>query len=838
MNLTEYFQWHYLYVPKRLPSIWRNFLVFLCHFFSIKELTTHLFAPWKRQTLQKGPGFDLEEVIRVFSFNLISRVIGAFARIVIILAGFLFLVLTIILGPLIWIIWLLLLGLTYPLFLLLKREEKIPEKFKSDKKIFPQEVLKEFLKTSQGKFFQSRLSISLSPLISNISFTPSRSDSFTPPFSLTWFPLITFLAENWESFREILKENSLDIKDVQIVLNWLEDWEKERQRNLRFWWLENLLKIRPLGRDLIYGYTINLDKYSTDLGAPLPYSHHLVGRQKEAKMIEEVLCRTSENNVLLVGQPGVGRTTIILNFARLVSEGQITANLSRKRVLDLNLNLILASAKTPQEAKGLVELILKEASEAGNIILVIKHIDLYLSSGEGRLDLTDILLKPTADSTLQIIGTTTPFEFQKYLFPNQEIIKNFEKIEVCPPTKEEAYLIIERVVPVFEQRTKTLVTYQAIKETIEKADQYITDLPFPEKAIDLLDEVCVRVAGQKKILVTKQDVDELISEKTKIPVGQIGKEEKEKLANLEKILHQRIVNQEEAVEEIAKALRRARTGISAKNRPIGTFLFLGPTGVGKTETAKALAFTYFGADQMMIRFDMAEYQGGDALDRAIGAVALNEPGLFAKAIRENPFSLLLIDEVEKSNPKLLNLFLTILDEGYFTDAFGRRVDCRNLIIICTSNAGAEFIRQKVTQTTKDTSDGDRLDPPAGGESHGSSEVSEFSKEVTEYVLRQQIFTPEFLNRFDAVVVFKPLSTKHLEKIAELLLKNLNLRLKEKECQIKITPQLIKRVAKLGYEPAFGARPMKRVIQDKIEDQIAQKLIKGEIKKGEEIKIEI
>jgi ATP-dependent Clp protease ATP-binding subunit ClpC len=277
-------------------------------------------------------------------------------------------------------------------------------------------------------------------------------------------------------------------------------------------------------------------------------------------------------------------------------------------------------------------------------------------------------------------------------------------------------------------------------------------------------------------------------------------------------------------------MRRARVGITKGAKPIGSLLFMGPTGVGKTETAKALAEGYFGNENRMIRFDMSEYQGEDALDRVIGSLGTNEPGAFAKTIREKPFSLLLLDEIEKSHPNILNLFLVMIDEGYFTDAFGKKVDCRNLIIIGTSNAGTELIREKLSQ---------KHDPGSKKKTIQDREnMDKLEREVVDYVQRKGIFSPEFINRFDAVVIYRPLTHENLLEIAKLMLANLNKRLKKKDLSIKITDKLLEKVVKLGYDPAFGARPMNRVIQDKIEDQIAQKLLRGELRKGEEVEIEI
>ncbi|MFC1727340.1 AAA family ATPase, partial [Patescibacteria group bacterium] len=325
----------------------------------------------------------------------------------------------------------------------------------------------------------------------------------------------------------------------------------------------------------------------------------------------------------------------------------------------------------------------------------------------------------------------------------------------------------------------------------------------------------------------------------KIPIGSIQEKEIEKLTKLENIIHQRVVNQEKAVKAIARAVRRNRVGISVHGKPIGSFLFLGPTGVGKTETAKALAESYYGSEKMMLRFDMGEYQGQDAVDRVLGSARSKEPGLLTKAIRQNPFSLLLLDEIEKAHRDILNLFLTMLDEGYFTDAFGRKVDCRNLIIIGTSNAGTELIRQRLSGKHPGSGATNQATLPRGEtKATQTFDYQSLEKEVIDYIQRERIFSPEFINRFDATIIYQPLTQDHLYLIAELMLKRLNNRLKKKKISVKITPELLRRIVELGYNPALGARPMNRVIQDKVEDQIAQMILKGKTKKGQEVEVKI
>jgi ATP-dependent Clp protease ATP-binding subunit ClpC len=825
---TNYLKWHFLDVPDAIARKVVNFLVFLWHFFSVASLVRTFFAPWKRQYIKKErPGINLQEIFQVVTFNLISRGVGAIARLFLIAFWLLLTLASLPLGLIVFTLWFIIPGLTLPIFLILKETGDDAQDILSSRPLEFKKVLSQLIQNSMGKFVFERLSI-YPPDLENLTLPETEKNNFDASLNsffkegeiefkqATIKDVFQALVEKVPSFKQFLEKKGATPTDLLSVCNWYLRESNLAKRAAAFFSRENLLKIPPIGQGLAFGYTPTLDKYSTDLTLPQPFFHHLVGREKEVTQMEQVLSRSTGNNVLLIGEPGTGRHTIILEFAKKIQEGRVHPSLAHKRILDLELRRILAEGKTSMVAKGVLEDILTEAAYAGNIVLVIDSFDQYVSTGPGRIDLTNVFSK-TVSAGLQIIGITTPQDFAKYFYPNQELLKNFEKVEASPPSSEEALVILEDTLSLYEKRNQVFVTYQALKEIIDKVDKYIVDIPFPEKAIDLLDETCVATSQKGLKIITPEQVTLVISEKTKIPLGEIREEEAEKLKNLEVVIHQRIINQQEAVEAIAKALRRARVGITKSNKPIGTFLFMGPTGVGKTETAKALAEGYFGDDQRMIRFDMSEYQGEESLERVIGSVKTGEPGMFAKEIRENPFSLLLLDEIEKAHREILNLFLAMLDEGYFTDAFGKKVDCRNLIIIGTSNAGTELIREKMKEG-------------------GADEVLE--AQVIDFVQRKGIFSPEFINRFDAVVIYRPLSPDNLAKVAQLMLTNLNKRLTEKKISIKITNQLVKRLVELGYDPAFGARPMNRVIQDKIEDKIAQGLLRGEIKKGQEIEINL
>jgi ATP-dependent Clp protease ATP-binding subunit ClpC len=627
--------------------------------------------------------------------------------------------------------------------------------------------------------------------------------------------------EECEEFREIIAGLDMDYDDVNHVTAWEDYLEYDIKKKRQFWRLENLMKQRGFGKQWAAGYTVNLDKYSVEVTSIIKkqnFSIHLIGHQKEIYAIERILARSGENNVLLVGRAGSGRSTVACSFAQKVIEGRSFSNLNDKRVLELDMQAVLAGLDTPGEILERLKIIFSEAVSSGNVILVIDEIHNYLGSDKGpaALDITSVILPYLSSSSFQVIGITTYEGWHKYVENNASVKNLFVKVEVIEPTAEQTILILEDMLSGLEMRYKISVSYRVLRDIVKLTERYIQDAPFPEKAIDILTEAFVYTVSKGERTISPENINKIISERVEVPVGTIQETEREKLLVLEQRIHERIINQEEAVKLISEAMRRARVGIGGGKRPIGSFLFLGPTGVGKTETSKALAEAYYGSAERMIRFDMSEYQEVSSINRLVGSVEVGEPGLFTKAISDNPFSLILLDEIEKAHPNILNLFLQVFDEGWVTDAFGKKISLTDCIIIGTSNAGAELIRQKVKE---------------------GKNLESFKEDLTDYLLKNGIFKPEFLNRFDAVVIFRPLTHEHLIKIAILMINDLSKRLLEgMGIRLVINPDLIEKIVELGYQPEFGARPMRRVIQDEIESRIAKIILEKNLKRGDFIEI--
>ncbi len=610
-----------------------------------------------------------------------------------------------------------------------------------------------------------------------------------------------------------------DVIDVSI---WEENYHNEYFIKKSF--IAGLGRVQGIADTWTYGYTPVLLKYTHEVSvSDRPGEHiHALGREKEIEKIEEILSSSGKNNVILVGEPGAGRKNVILGFVKRIKKGVATGALKHKRVFMLDMNSVISRTKDVTETVALLDKIFSECLGAGNIVLIIDDIHNYVGKQEkekiAAFDISGVLVPYLQSDKFQLIAQTDHSSYHSNIESNPSVSVMLEKVEVLEMDEQTTILKLEDLTPTIEKEYKIFISYHALLAVVSDAGSYIQNIPFPEKAISLLSEVISFVQAHKVYgnIVIQDHVTEVISQKTGIPLGRIEGEEKSKLLNMEELLHKKVIGQDKAIAVLSEAMRRVRSGISERKKPIGTFLFLGPTGVGKTETAKSLADVYFGSEERMIRLDMSEYQSKDSMKRLIGSVDEDVEAQFANKVRENPFSLILLDEFEKSHPDIADLFLQILDEGRLTDAYQRKVSFRNSIIIATSNAGAEFIREYILS---------------------GQNIEALHDILINYLIKEEIFKPEFLNRFDAIVVFEPLSKEEIKKVAELILKDLFVRLEDKGMKFKMTDELLDRISEIGYSPAFGAREMKRTIQEKIENKIAEDIIKGKYKYGSEIYID-
>ena len=630
--------------------------------------------------------------------------------------------------------------------------------------------------------------------------------------------IITGLAKYDLIFKKILVDNDLKVQDIESLAWWLEDLEKRIREDKRFWKEKNLAKKGSLGRQWAAGFTSVLDRFSVDLSEMMRRMgfYDIIGHKKEISVAERILSRREINNVLIVGESGSGRKSIVHAIAKKSALRESLPEVNDKRVVQLSLSSLLAQISTVEEIEATLDAIFKEVIFSGNVILVIDEFHNFIGGGgrAGVMDISGIIAPYLASPAFQIIAITTFEGLHKNIEQNSSILSLFEKVEIAEISDDETLMLLEDMALRLELKYKKFVSYPALRDIIAYCSKYLPAVPFPEKAMDLLDEAMVFLKQGKDKLLLSEHIAHIITEKTQIPVGKMEKEERQILLNLENLIHKRIIGQEEAVTEVSTALRRARSEVTIRKGPMGTFLFLGPTGVGKTETSKALADIYFGSEDRMIRLDMSEFQSVNDIPRLLGSPG--EEGFLTTQVRKRPFSLILLDEVEKAHPNILNLFLQVLDEGHLTDGLGRKVDFKNSIIIATSNAGYQMILKSVKEKT---------------------DWSKVKQILLDYLFEKGIFRPEFINRFDAMVVFKPLSKGNLLLIADLMLKSLKKNLKEKEMEFVITESLKEKIVELSYNPTFGAREMRRVIQDKIENVLASAILSGEIKRGSKIEID-
>jgi len=616
--------------------------------------------------------------------------------------------------------------------------------------------------------------------------------------------------------KEILYDLEIELNDIKNVVEWINiqqilsgHWHRWRGRAAE----------KPKGvmnRSMTAVATPLLDRFSHDMtqlarmGVLMP----CIGREKEIEEIFRIL-EGGRNNTVLVGNPGVGKSTIAEGIAELMTSEEVPAILQDKRLVSLSVASLVGAAGRQGELEGRLLDIINEIVRAGNIVLFIDNIQNMVGVSTEmaeNLDISDILAQALSKGLFMCIATTTPLDYRRYIEKSSALTSVFQKVNVEEVDDNEAIRILEEKAGIIENKNQVYFSYESIERTVELSQRYIHDRYLPEKAINILEEVAVYVRKKKgkNSIITGEDVAEIISTKTNVPVTRVTEEESEKLLQLEERIHHRIVDQAEAVKAVSTALRRARAELRDIRRPIVNLLFLGPTGVGKTELAKTVAEVYFGSEDTMLRLDMSEYQEKSSINRLIGAPpgysGATEGGYLTESVRTNPFTLLLLDEIEKAHPDILNVFLQVMDDGRLTDTLGRTIDFTNVILIGTSNAGTPLIQRRIKEDTPL----DRI----------KQEL--INEELGKY------FRPEFLNRFDNIIVFKPLSFDEIIQIVGLLLKKVEDRLLGRGITLKVTNETVEELARIGFDPIFGARPLRRAIQDQVDNALANYLLSGKL----------
>ena len=667
-----------------------------------------------------------------------------------------------------------------------------------------------------------QFSSNLNPF-SNISFQQSimealRRANIYNHKRIEWGDIFVALTKEDKVLTKVLINKGLSSDDIDNLTYWIENTNQTLQEKKQFWNYKNLIQRGSVAKDWASGYTITLDKFSTNLTEQVKLGKfsEMVGHKKEIKNLEIILCSPEIDNALLIGEEGTGKLSIIKTIVKKSTTGETPPQIRYKKFKILNLPAILSQTDNQEQIETILDRIFREVISAGDIILVINDLQNYIGveSTPGKIDISGLIGPYLRLPQFRVIATTNFSGLHKNIEQKPGILNFFKKVEVKEISPKMTIRVLENWIPALERQYKKLISYESLKEIVNLADRYFPSKPFPRKAIDVLQDTIVYVTDttNDKIVLPKH-VDRVVSEKTEIPIGKLKRKEKEILLNLEVLIHKRIINQEQAVDDISSALRRARTGVESEKKPIGSFLFLGPTGVGKTETAKALAGIYFGSERNMVRLDMSEFQSQADIPRLLGTPG--EEGLLTTPVKENPFSLVLLDEIEKANLRLLNLFLQVLDEGWVTDGLGRKISFRDTIIIGTSNAGYKIILDAIQKAS-------RWDLVKG--------------KLINYLFQKAIFRPEFLNRFDDVVVFKPLSRQNLLDISQLLLNKVKDRMESRGIKFIITDSLKEKIVKLSYDPKFGAREMRRVIQNKVENVLASALLSGKISNGDVIEM--
>ncbi len=630
--------------------------------------------------------------------------------------------------------------------------------------------------------------------------------------------LLLFIFKNYPEFSQFLFSRGVSEEDFMGAVEWAVREDEDRAFREKWWGRDNLKKINPVGRDFSFGHTYMLDKYAREItiGGASP-SRRDLHWENEVIAVETALAKGKEANVMIIGDDGVGVMDVVYEFAYRVDSHEAPLLLQDSRILLVDTNLLVSVAKDKATLDGSLIRLLSESIRAGNIILVFDHFSSFVVGAKSLgTDVVDVMNPYLQSPLVHVIALSPTEEYHKVLAPNGEMITRFEVVQIKQPENKKIISLLEDGAILLERRYPVMFTYPGILEVLHSAENYITNGVMPDKATDLLMELPPYISEKGKYMIKKEDVLEFIHFKTKIPVGEIQPDERIKLTALETELHKRIVGQNDAINAISDSVRRARAGVRDPKKPTGSFLFLGPTGVGKTETAKALASIYFENEEKMSRLDMSEYQGEGSLERLIGSFESGKPGTLSMLVKNNPYGVLLLDEFEKTNSEVQNLFLQILDEGFFSDMGGHRINARNIIFIATSNAGSDLMYEAIQ--------------------HGEN-IHSLRQYLIDAIIKKGTLKPELINRFDGVVLFSPLEKKDITEIAFMMAQKLKKRMHdEQSIDLVVNDPLVQMLVKEGQDPMFGARPMARAVKDRVEKIIAQKIISGGAKPGTTVEL--
>lgn len=804
-------------------SYWKiigRFSAFFSHILGIRLLLRTIIWPWKRDLgVSRTQGFDVKEWMSRHVFNLFSRIIGFIIKLSTIAVWAVWEILwwvgAIILFP-IWVlspIVILYIVLSEAQLFISLQKWTFNDIMSAVVAMF---ILVVLLLLEIATFKARRLSRLLEPDFQN----PNPKDPWFSSLCVHLLVDLNTLKNAWinEKLKNILISAHLSRSEFDKIVVWEINKQIEHTRKQCWWGKDNLFEKRPLTEDWAFGWTFTLNNFSRNLSYRNDGSVALIN-VKELEILKNSLAEGDGVNVAIVGETGTGRKRLVENLALDLSRRNIPARLIGKKILEFHLDNLIASSSTEEDKLYLLEKAFAEACTAGNIILFIPTIQNYLETdikeGQlGRVDISPILTNFLENTNIQIITCGSQQELHALFQDHSNLSKYFKIIQLSEPDPEDCLLLACEKSQRLENKYGKLIAYNAIKKALELSNRYFQEIAMPKRALDFLEEAISYISNKnpEDHIIKEANIEEFASSKVGSPIGSLESSEKEKLLNLEGDMKKQIIGQEEAVKAVSSALRRRRLDLSNPERPTGCFLFLGPTGVGKTHTAEVLAKLYFRGENRIARLDMSEYREEGGITKLLGDASGKTQGYFQKILTDNPFNLVLLDELEKASREVHQLLLQIMEEGIAKTGTGKKLNFRETIIIATSNAEALLIQDLVKKNEK---------------------YESMHRLVLDKIQQDGIFSPEILNRFDEIIVFHPLKREELYQIAALTLSDLKKRLLNKEIIIKYTEEFIQKLAVTGFDPLFGARELRRIVEKQIEDAIAKDLLAGNIVKGKE-----